>query len=83
MSDISKGGFDGKKIAESREAYRNKKEAKSEAAPDTHRQEHHSKIQSENRGRYSAASSSQKSITKAYRETSRSICSRSKSKRRP
>ncbi|NQY80413.1 MAG: hypothetical protein HRT47_08885 [Candidatus Caenarcaniphilales bacterium] len=69
MSDISKGGFDGKKIAESREAYKNKKDDKAEVPQDTqHRQEHLNKVQAENRGRYSGASSSQKEITKAYRE---------------
>lgn len=70
MSDINKGGFDGKKIAESREAFKNKKEDKAaEVSQDTqHRQEHLNKVQAENRGRYSSASSSQKAITKAYRE---------------
>lgn len=69
MSDISKGGFDGKKIAESREAFKNNKEDKAEAPQDTqHRQEHLNKVQAENRGRYSKSTSSQEAITKVYRE---------------
>ncbi|MCH2227670.1 MAG: hypothetical protein MK033_07835 [Candidatus Caenarcaniphilales bacterium] len=64
------GGFDGKKIADNKAASKNKKDANNDLVKDTeHRQKNLAKRQKENLvGRYANSSSSQKSITKIYRD---------------